>query len=55
MKRTLTLFTALLFAAIAHAADTPGYMTADETERYLTDKFQLNAPSRRYNKRSSGF
>jgi hypothetical protein len=66
MNRSLILLTLLLAAVIAHAADTkpqvlssaagetgektPGYMTADETERYLTEKFQLDAPSRRYNK-----
>jgi hypothetical protein len=62
MKHTLTPLAALLlarFVAFPAAAapgaepaqhNPPGYMTADQTERYLTEKFQLNAPSRRYNK-----
>lgn len=44
---------AVLPVAGAPSEKTPGYMTADETERYLTEKFQLNAPSRRYNKNAS--
>ena len=62
MTRTLILLSTLLlvrFVALPVAAapgaetaqqKTPGYMTADETERYLTEKFQLDSPSRRYNK-----
>jgi hypothetical protein len=44
---------AALPVAGAPSEKTPGYMTADEAERYLTEKFQLNAPSRRYNKNAS--
>jgi hypothetical protein len=52
----LTFLAVLLCALLAvrpvtsAQPESPGYMTADETERYLTEKFQLNAPSRRYNK-----
>ena len=62
MKFTNTLLAALMLAkfsaftaSAALIADStqhnpPGYMTADQTERYLTEKFQLDSPSRRYNK-----